>query len=422
MRVLLTTLLLTAFSNQSHAQTAVDRAARNLSQAITFKTISHQKPADDDPAAFAGLRNWLVTAYPRVNATMAHELIPGGALLYKWQGSDPSLLPVLFLAHQDVVPVEPGTESQWTQSAFAGTIAGGYVWGRGALDDKGMLVTLMETAEGLITAGFTPKRTIYFGFGSDEEVGGIRGARHIADVLVQRSIRLAWVLDEGSSIVNNQSDPSATQKLVAKIGIGQKGYATVVLTAKGQGGSSAMPPAKTAVDMLSRALITLAEQPFASTQTEPNRTTIVPTMLQSGVKDNVLPTIATATLNARLWPGDTVDKLIAHIRNKVSDCDIGISLSIGVNPPPLSTTANPGFIALQNTVNKLTATIPVTTGVVSSTTDARHMMQLTDAVYYFMPWILHEDDLARIHGINERLSLTQLAFGIRFFTELISKQ
>src|SRR6185312_5593706 len=101
----------------------------------------------------------------------------------------------MFLAHQDVVPVEPGTEGLWTQAAFAGTIADGYVWGRGTIDDKGTLVSLMETAEALITTGFTPKRTVYFGFGSDEEIGGVRGARNIADLLVQRSIRLSWVLD-----------------------------------------------------------------------------------------------------------------------------------------------------------------------------------------------------------------------------------
>ena len=328
----------------------------------------------------------------------------------------------MFLAHLDVVPIEPGTEGLWTQAAFAGTIADGYVWGRGALDDKGMLVTLMETAEALVASGFKPKRTIYFGFGADEEVGGIRGARNIADTLVQRSVRLSWVLDEGSSIIRDPTDPN-NKKLIAKIGVGQKGYATVVLTAAGQGGSSSSPPAKTAVDMLSNALVSLSNTPFPTTSVDPGaRTTLVPTMLQSGIKDNVLPTIATATLNARLLPGDTVDKLMEHIRSVVTDCDIKIALTVGVNPPPLSSTTSTGYLALQSALNKFAAAIPVTTGIVNSTTDARHMTPLTNAIYYFMPWILHEDDLARIHGANERLSLTQLAFGIRFFTDLISKQ
>lgn len=435
-----------AFAGAAYAQ-ATPPAALHLSQAIAFKTISHQKSTDDDPTAFSALKAWIETTYPKTNATLQHELIPGGALLYKWQGSDPTLPPIMFLAHQDVVPVEAGTETQWTQAAFAGTIADGYVWGRGAIDDKGMVVTLMETAETLIAAGFVPKHTIYFGFGSDEEVGGLRGARNIADVLVQRSIHLSWVLDEGSSIVNDQSDPSNTQKLVAKIGIGQKGYATIILTATGQGGSSAMPPAKTAVDMLSRALVTLADHPYSATvpllsntATECGKgvtlqkravtrlvdpstiTTMVPTIVTAGVKDNILPTVATATLNARLLPGDTVDKLMAYIRATITDCNVNVSLNIGVNPPPVSTTANPGYLALQSTINKQVANVPITTAVVSSTTDARHMMQLTDAVYYFMPWILHDDDLPRIHGINERLSITQLTAGIQFFTDLILHQ
>jgi carboxypeptidase PM20D1 len=419
---------------------STDLAAQHLSQALVFKTISHQRSADDDPNAFLGLRNWLKTTYPRVHATLKHELIPGGALLYRWQGTDATLLPIMFLAHQDVVPVEPGTEALWKQAAFAGTIAEGYVWGRGAIDDKGRLVTLMETAEALLASGFTPRRTIYFGLGSDEEVGGNRGARHIADVLVQRSIRLSWVLDEGSTIIN---DPANPPKLLARIGTGQKGYASIVLTATGQGGSSSMPPAKTAIDMLSRALVALSDQPFSAAPMaratasgcppekratvvraadSATRTTLVPTMLQSGVKDNVLPTIASATLNARILPGNTVEQLMAHIRGVVADCNINVTLTVGVNPPPLSATTTPGYQALTATMQRLASTIPVTTGMVNSTTDARHMTQVADAIYYFMPWILHEDDLPRIHGANERLSLTQLAFGIRFFSELISKQ
>lgn len=417
-RLLLISALL--ISNHVQAQSQTELAAQHLSQAIAFKTISYSRPADEDQAAFLGFRNWLDTTYPRVKATMTREVIPGGAVLYRWAGSDKTLLPIMFMAHYDVVPVEPGTESLWTQSAFAGTIAAGYVWGRGALDNKGMVVTLMETAEALIGSGFVPKRTIYFAFGSDEEVGGIKGSRNIADLLAQRAVRLEWVLDEGSSIVNELSDPSNT-RLVAKIGLGQKGYATILLTATGQGGSSSTPPAKMAVEMLSRALMALAERPFPATDPT-QRTTLVPTLLQAGIKDNVLPTIATATLNARIAPGDTVEKLVTYVRSVVADCDIKVSLSVGVNPPPLSSTSTTGYLALQSTINKLAPSMPVTTGLVNSTTDARHMVQLTDAIYYFMPWILHEDDLARIHGVNERLSLTQLGYGIRFFTELISKQ
>lgn len=430
-RLLPITLLaaLVSSAGYAHAQTATDRAAQHLSQAIAFKTISNQNPAKDDQTAFSGLRTWLDSTYPRVKAILTREVMPGGALLYRWQGTDATLRPIMFLAHQDVVPVEPGTETAWSQAAFAGTIAGGYVWGRGALDDKGTLVTLMETAEALIASGFTPKRTIYFGFGSDEEVGGIKGARALADVLVQRSVRLAWVLDEGSSIINDQSDPA--KKLIAKIGIGQKGYATILLTATGQGGSSSMPPARSAIQTLAHALVALADQPYTTSRRmvaafraaseASQRTTLVPTILQAGVKDNVVPTIAIATLNARLWPGDTIEMLLAHIR-AVADHDITITLKSGTNPLPLSTTSSPGFAAVQAAIAKVTPTIPVTAGVISSTADARHMMQLTDAVYYFMPWILHEDDLARIHGVNERLSLTQLEFGMRFFTELMSKQ
>lgn len=418
----------------SRVQAQAPLAAQHLASAIQFRTISHQSSADDDLTAFANFRAWLDATYPKTAAKLQHELVPGGALLYKWQGSDPTLPGVMFMAHQDVVPIEAGTESQWTQSSFGGTIADGFVWGRGSLDDKGILVSLFEASEALLAANFTPKRTIYFALGADEEVGGLRGARNIADLLAQRSVRLAWVLDEGSSIVTDVSDPQ--QRLVAKIGIGQKGYATYQLTARGPGGHASMPPATTAISMLSSALVQLADHPFSPplelrrnpmrkasvSDDAANRTTLVPTILTAGVKDNVLPSIATAVLNARIIPGNTVDQILAYIRTTISDCNVEVVTKVGVNPAPLSSTTGPGYQALQASMTSLASGTPMTTGLINATTDARHMAQIADAIYYFQPWILHPDDLGRIHGSNERLAITQLMFGIRFFTDLMQRQ
>src|SRR5439155_14321598 len=114
--------------------------AERLSAAIRLRTISHQDPHDDDRATFAALRILFEKTYPKVHATMSRELVNGDGLLYRWAGTDSSLIPVLFMAHQDVVPVEPGTESKWTHPPFDGVIADGFVWGRGAMDDKGSLI------------------------------------------------------------------------------------------------------------------------------------------------------------------------------------------------------------------------------------------------------------------------------------------
>ena len=154
---------------------SADSAATHLSEAIQFRTITvaagDPRPGQKGP--WLDLHAWLETTYPAAHSAMSKELVPGTlTLLYTWQGTDSSLDPLLLMAHQDVVPVNIGTEDDWTGAPFAGEIVDGYVYGRGALDDKGSLVALMEAADALAADGFQPKRTVYFMFGHDEEISG----------------------------------------------------------------------------------------------------------------------------------------------------------------------------------------------------------------------------------------------------------
>src|SRR2546422_3822538 len=116
--------------------------AQRLAGALRFKTISFQDSSQFDAREFDGFQRYLRTTFPKLHAALKLEKVNGYGLLYEWPGSDPSVPPIVLLAHQDVVPVEPGTETRWTEPPFEGRIAGGYVWGRGALDDKGSLVGL----------------------------------------------------------------------------------------------------------------------------------------------------------------------------------------------------------------------------------------------------------------------------------------
>jgi carboxypeptidase PM20D1 len=174
--------------------------AEHLAAAIRFRTVSHEDPKEDDRSTFAELRKFLAATYQRVHVGMVHEVINGDGLLYRWPGSNAAAEPIVFLAHQDVVPIEPGTESKWTHPPFDGVIADGFVWGRGAIDDKGSLICLFEAFESLLAEGFAPERTIWFASGFDEEVGGRQGAKKIAEELRERGIRFAWLLDEGGVI------------------------------------------------------------------------------------------------------------------------------------------------------------------------------------------------------------------------------
>src|SRR5207248_11481644 len=156
------------------------RLAQRLAGATRFKTVSYRGSTQFHAREFTGSQAYLRATSPRVHAALKLEKVNGYGLLYEWTGSDPNLPPIILRAHQAVVPVEPGTESRWTEPPFEGRIAGGYVWGRGALDDKGSLVGILEAVEHLVAAGAQPPRTAYLAFGYHEEVGRRRGAAHIA--------------------------------------------------------------------------------------------------------------------------------------------------------------------------------------------------------------------------------------------------
>ena len=217
-------------------------AAARLAGGIRFRTVSHgsvegeaEGAAQQAEDSFAGLHRYLQETYPRVHQTLRREVISRFSLLYTWAGSDPDAHPLLLMAHFDEVPVE--SASQWGYSPFSGSIAGGYVWGRGTLDDKGSVFALLEAAEHLLAQGFRPRRTIYLAFGHDEEIGGSAGAREIARVLGARGVRPAMVLDEGGAVVRGMIP--GLDFPVAAVEVAEKGYVSVERTVEGKGGHSA---------------------------------------------------------------------------------------------------------------------------------------------------------------------------------------
>ena len=152
------------------------RAIQNLSASIRFKTISYQDKEKFPFEEFNNFIKWAAATYPEFHQAM--EIVQlEHSLLFKWQGSDSTLAPILFEGHHDVVPIIPGTENLWQENPFAGAISNNRIWGRGALDDKSGVVGLMEAATYLIKKNFKPNRTVYFSFGHDEEVGGSGAAQ-----------------------------------------------------------------------------------------------------------------------------------------------------------------------------------------------------------------------------------------------------
>lgn len=447
------------------AETGVEGAAERLATAITFRTISFPPPEPPASEEFLAFHRWLAETYPLVHAELGVETVGELSLLYTWEGSDSSLAPVVLMGHQDVVPVIPGTESQWTHPPFDGVVADGWVWGRGAADDKVSVIAILEAVESLIDEGFHPTRTLYLAFGHDEEVGGAQGAAKIADLLESRRVAdFALVLDEGGAITEGMvpgvSGPAAI------IGVAEKGYVSLELLATAEGGHSSSPPASTAIGILSRAITRLEENPFPTRidgatrsmleyvgpemsfgrrlllanlwLTAPLvekgmaaggsgaasvRTTTAATMFNAGVKDNVLPINARAVVNFRILPGDTVASVTQRVREIVDDerVEITQAFGFGQEPSPVSDVDGAAFRLVGRTVREVLPgeEVLITPYLVIGGTDAKYYGRRSKNVFRFLPVFLREGDLGRIHGTDERLSVESVDLAVRYFRRLI---
>jgi carboxypeptidase PM20D1 len=440
-------------------------AATHLAQAIRFPTVAHEDPALFDAEAFAALHDWLAQTYPATHASLEREVVGDASLLYTWTGRDPSLPHLVLMGHMDVVPVDPGTEGDWTHAPFEGVMDDGFVWGRGALDDKVSVVAIMEAVEALVTEDFAPARTVHLAFGHDEERGGLEGARLVAEALEERGMgRAALVVDEGGTLT--QGFLPGVEEPVALVGVAEKGFLSLALTVRSAGGHSSMPPRETAISILARAITRLEEQPFPSRLDGPARwmleavsprmpfvtrlglanlwlfepmvtrrlasapataamvrTTTAPTMIDAGVKENVLPIRARAVVNFRILPGETRESVTAHVQEIVRDrrVEVGPATPFSSDPSPVSDPEGPGFRLVATAARQATRApgLVVAPYLVVGGTDSRYYARRAESVLRFLPVLVRPEDLSRVHGTNERVSAADVASAVRFFHALI---
>jgi carboxypeptidase PM20D1 len=436
-----------------------ENAAARLGGALQFATVSREPGIVADAEAFRGLHRYLENSFPAAHRALGRELVGQHSLLYTWRGSDPGLTPVMLLAHLDVVPA---AARRWSREPFAGEVAGGYVWGRGALDDKSVLIAVLEAVEMLATEDFRPRRTLYLGFGHDEETGGQGGAAAIAALLAARGVRLQFLMDEGLAIVEGLIP--GVNRPVALVGVAEKGSVSLKLSVEGVPGHSSMPPGHTAIGVLSGALARLEAHPMPATLdgvagdlftslapampfpqrvllanrwlTAPLlvrlladspvtnaslRTTTAITMVQGGVKENQLPAAAAAVVNFRILPGDSIAAVVAHVRKVIDEPRVAIEILPGLNgePSPRAPADGQAFELIARSIRQIFPEVWVAPGLVIAATDSRHFGALTDHVYRFAPLRLRPGDPDRIHGIDERIAVDDYAQMIRFYRHLV---
>ncbi len=436
-------------------------AADRLAQAIRFRTVSLVAETDDR-TPFQQFHAWMLATYPNFHAVARRELVGELSLLYTWEGSDPAQPPIVMLAHQDVVPAPDVTRADWRTDPFIGTVRDGAVWGRGATDDKGSLVGLLEAAEFLAVQGRRPTRTIMFAFGHDEEIGGGEGAVRIAALLAERGVRAWFVIDEGMAALERHP---LTGGPASMIGIAEKGGATLRVRAVAQPGHSSMPPPETAVSLLAEAVDRIHAMPIQRSleggpalammralapelsltnrvaisnewllgpvlrqrlQSSPPAmalmgTTVAPTMMNAGVRPNVMPAEAEAMINFRLHPRDTSEDILRRARQAVAHLE-GVTVEWAEPPREasgISSTTSSSYALIAALSREILPEAPVAPGLVIAGTDSRHYADVAENVYRFQPMLVAQEDLDGIHGNNERLTIDNLDRMIRFYIGLM---
>jgi len=433
-----------------------------LSGAIAIPTVSTKDYAATDFAPFDRMAAYLRDAFPLFHEACTLERINTYTLAYRWQGSDPALKPLALIAHYDVVPVEQGTEQDWRYPAFSGTVAEGFVWGRGTLDIKSQMTAHLEAAEALMREGFTPTRDLYFVYGHDEEVGGANGAQKAVEHFAAQGLRFEGVLDEGGLVALNSV--KGVDAPLALIGLGEKGRCDYEITVTGSGGHSSMPPAHSSLGKAAELICAIEGAPLPARLTPPVelmlrniagemgfavrmamanlwlfrpvllgilaknpttnaliRTTFAATMAKASDASNVLPLSTQVTVNVRLLPGDTVALVREHFEGLAAAR--GIAVSIRESIPEEASAVSPVNTPLYERLIALTrefypGAIP-TPYLVMGGTDSRKYHVLTNAIYRFTPTQITDVQKATIHGTNESISIENYARMIHFFKRFI---
>ncbi|RMB99275.1 hypothetical protein DUI87_24008 [Hirundo rustica rustica] len=404
-----------------------------LRGAIKIPTVSWS-PEDLNTTAMAEFGSYIQKVFPAVFSSkfIQHEIVGKYSHLFTVQGSAPGLLPYMLLAHMDVVPAPP---EGWDFPPFSAAEHEGFIYGRGTLDNKNSAV-----------------------------VSGLKGARKIAALLEARGVKLSFLLDEGSAVLDGII--AGVKKPVAMIAVTEKGSMTLNFTVEKEPGHSSFPPKETSIGILAAAMSRLEQNPLRNLfgygpelmtmehlgaefkfplniimsnlwlfspivsrvlAWKPStnaliRTTTAVTLFNAGIKVNVIPSSARATVNFRIHSAETAAEVLETVRSTIADDRVKIDVVEAFDPLPISPWDEQTF-AVHIFQRTILDTFPDVDSVVPGTcignTDSRHFTNVTKAIYRFNPLLLKQDDLPRIHGLNERISIENYEKQVEFLFQLI---
>jgi len=433
------------------------RAAESLSAMIKYPTVSSAEARSQTGYrgdAFARLVSYIRARYPNIFRTMMAEDLNGNLLLY-WAGEDEDADPMLFCANMDVI----SAEGEWEYHPFSGEIAENKVWGRGAIDSKGVLCSLLEAVESLISEGFRPIRDVYIAIVRDAESTN-DGARLIADILRKRVFKFAAVFAKGRCISRDLLPVGRNQAI---IGVAEKGTMKIKLTSREKGGSISEPSRYSAIGRLSEAICRIEYRPqpirrsellrdmisafapympysmrvYASNMwllegrllkhlqkyrefSSMLRTTFAVTRSSAGTGEKVLPSSAEATVYARVIHGDSSSDIYRFLTDLVESVGVEVEVEDANEASAISPYRGKDYLKLRNALKESFGDLIVAPGVISEDTSVSPFTHNAEAVYRITPFVLTEAEKSTIQCNNERIDIESLGRAVFFYKRLIS--
>ena len=433
----------------------VKTAEEKLGAMIRIPTVS--KREDEDLSQFYRYQEELERQFPLIHKHLQKTVL-NGTLLYLWKGSDPTLLPILFMGHQDVVPA---TDEGWSVPAYSGAVKDGCLYGRGTLDCKGTMYVQLQAVEELLSEGFVPKGDVYLEYAINEETGG-DGAAAAMRYLKEQGIRLALVLDEGGAVIE-QAVPGMDRPY-AVIGITEKGYMDVKITARGKGGHSSTPARNTpaarlfafaneierkrpfkkklipeAALMLRKMTpafsfpmrfllgnlwlfkpLILVAMPLVSPFGEALlSTTCCFTQMKGSEAANVIPKEPYLIANLRCSVHQNCEESLAVLKKYGKKYGLEFEVLMQRDASPVSNVKGYAYQYVEESIRKHFPDAGAAPYLIMGGTDCRHFHQLTDTALRFAPIRMTNKQNDSCHAVDENVTLSALAEGVRFYKQFL---
>ena len=432
-------------------------AEEKLGAMIRIPTVS--KHEHEDLSQFYLYHQELEKLFPLLHEKLEKTVL-NGTLLYRWKGLDPQKQPILFMGHQDVVPA---SDEGWSVPAYSGVVKDGCLYGRGALDCKGTMYVQMQAVEELLEEGFVPPCDVYLEYSINEETGG-DGAAAAMRYLRDQGIRFAFVMDEGGAVID-EAVPGM-DKPYAVIGVTEKGYMDVKITARGKGGHSSTPPRNTpAARLFAFANEIERKRPFQKKMlpevkemfrqmapafsfplrfllgnlwlTKPLVMAVMPkvspfgealmattccfTQMRGSDAANVIPKEPYLIANMRTSVHQNCEESLAVLKKYGKKYDLDFEVLLSRDASPVSDIHSAAYGFIEKTIRAHFPDAGVAPYLIMGGTDCRHFHALTDTALRFCPMRMTNEQNASCHAVDENVTVSALAEGVRFFKRLLKE-